>query len=270
MSEKTDIQWCDSTGNLQMGCEGCELIKGQTKPKCYAKGLTDRYAGLKGWPLSFEQPKIFPERLSKILRWKDLKGTERIEKPWLNGMPRVIFLNDMGDTFSRGMPENWFAEYLPALSSSPHIYMLLTKWPDRLAKFALKYPLPLNVWPGTSVTSSKTTFRAKHINEIESGGVKWLSVEPLWTDVTWNAFDTRNIELFIYGGESGATALPFHVEWVRNQISFCQNFNKKCFIKQLGTNPYFNGAKLKLIDRHGGNINEWPADIQIRQFPVNP
>ena len=268
MAIDTDIQWCDSTANPQMGCEGCELVKGQEFPKCYAKQLTDRYKGLKGWPESFEQPKIFPERVKKMLQWKDLTGSIRPDKPWLNGMPRVIFLNDMGDTFSKGMPKDWLAEYLPAIAASPHIYMMLTKWPERMAKFSQKYPLPKNIWPGTSVTGDKTKFRSYQLNNnVIAEGVKWLSIEPLWTDVTWSVPDVDNVKLFIYGGESGSRAEPFHLEWMGNQISFCRNFGKSFFLKQLGAKPYVNGKRLILKDGHGGNMNEWPEALQIREFP---
>ena len=92
MGKETHIQWCDSSNNPQMGCEGCELVKGQTKPKCYAKVLTDRYAGLKGWPENFETPKIFMDRVPKMVQWPDLINTDRKDKPWLNGYPRLIFL----------------------------------------------------------------------------------------------------------------------------------------------------------------------------------
>lgn len=267
MAKESKIQWCDSTANLQMGCEGCELIKGQDKPKCYAKTLTDRYAGLKGWPEAFEIPKIFPERLKKILSWSDLTGTARPDKPWLNNLPRIIFLNDMGDTFSKGMPDDWFAEYMPALAASPHIYMLLTKWPNRLARFEKRHPLPKNIWPGTSVTSDKTKFRALQINDLQSGGLKWLSVEPLWTDLSWDLYNVRNIDLFIYGGESGPTAEPFHLEWMFNQKLWCKTFSKSFFLKQLGANPFLNGEKLLLKDGHGGDIKEWPGSLRLRQFP---
>lgn len=101
MGLHTHIQWCDSSGNIQMGCEGCELVKGGPVT-CYAKIMTDRYAGRKGWPDKFENPKLFLERLPKILSWPNLNhSTDRENKPWLNGMQRLIFLNDMGDTFTK-------------------------------------------------------------------------------------------------------------------------------------------------------------------------
>jgi hypothetical protein len=109
MAAQTDIQWCDSTGNIQMGCEGCELVKGKNKnnPKCYAKVMTDRYGGKNiGFPAVFEHPKLFLHRLPKIINWPDLTGKDRPDKPWLNGMPRVVFLNDMGTPLAMVCPKN--------------------------------------------------------------------------------------------------------------------------------------------------------------------
>src|SRR4051812_33920511 len=106
MGNKTSIEWADSTLNLEMGCDGCELRNDQTDT-CYAGKLTDRFAGLTGWPEAFDKPKLFLHRLDGALRWSDLTGKQRPEKPWLNGLPRIIFLDDMGDTFTESLPEDW-------------------------------------------------------------------------------------------------------------------------------------------------------------------
>jgi len=77
-----------------MGCDGCELWNEATNVKrCYAGLLTERYGGhSKGYPAKFTEPQLFPERIAKMLCWSDLTGTERKDKPWLNGYPRTIFL----------------------------------------------------------------------------------------------------------------------------------------------------------------------------------
>ncbi len=272
----TKIQWCDTTANLQMGCEGCELVAGpmaQT-PACYAAIMTARYGGKnKGWPKDFYKPELFLHRLQPMLNLADLTGTDRADKPWLNGMPRIIFLNDMGDTFSAGLPEDWLAPILPALAASPHIYMILTKWPQRFVKFADKYPLPLNVWPGTSVTSDKTTFRAHQINNIKSGGIKWISAEPLWSQLHFDWIRMKRIDLIIYGGQSGQNAIPFQIDWMAAQKDHCKQRNISFFLKQMGSNPFYLRQPVKLKDFHGSDPMEWPVINYLegdnRQFPVN-
>jgi len=72
MAINTHIEWCDSTLNAEMGCDGCELYNPKReatdttyKPECYAKIQTDRYAGhSKGYPEAFNKPKLFTDRTS--------------------------------------------------------------------------------------------------------------------------------------------------------------------------------------------------------------
>ena len=40
MGDKSTIQWCDSTLNLQMGCDGCELWN-HSRRICYAGRMID-------------------------------------------------------------------------------------------------------------------------------------------------------------------------------------------------------------------------------------
>jgi protein gp37 len=245
-----------------MGCEGCELVKGQEKPKCYAKVLTDRYAGLKGWPVNFETPKIFMDRVPKMLQWSDLTNTDRTDKPWLNGYPRLIFLNDMGDTFSNGMPEDWFKDVLPSIINSPHQYLVLTKWPNRFKRFHENYPIPDNIWPGTTVTSTKTLFRA---NDLTFGKIPWLSIEPLWGPIDLNEHNYLDkIKWVIIGGESGMNPEPCKLEWIESVINQCQAAGVPVFVKQLGA---VLAKELKLQDRSGGDWAEWPEHLRVRQMP---
>ena len=46
MSRDTKIQWCDSTCNPTMGCDGCELWNKQRK-SCYAGVLHTRFGGVR-------------------------------------------------------------------------------------------------------------------------------------------------------------------------------------------------------------------------------
>jgi hypothetical protein len=39
------------------------------------------------------------------------------------------------------------------------------------------------------------------------------------------------------------------------------------FLKQLGRNPFMGGRPVKLKDLHGGDWEEWPSELRIRQVP---
>jgi protein gp37 len=268
MAEQTKIQWCDSTLNIQMGCEGCELSSKQGPARCYAEVMTDRYQGRNGWPDTFMKPKLFLERLIPALRWKDLTGTTRKDKPWLDSYPRLIFLNDMGDTFTQGLPEDWFCEVLPELAASKHQFLLLTKWPGRMAELSRKYPLPVNVWPGTSVTSNKTLFRAKQLIEVVGGGPVWISAEPMFERINWTADLAQILDWIIFGGESGKGAGQTDLHWISQGIEFCRYAGIVPFVKQLGSFTTIYQNKISFRDGHAGDWNEWPEQLKIRELPV--
>jgi hypothetical protein len=89
MGVKTDIGFCNSTANLQMGCAGCELWNGRDRHKCHTGHLT-RYASTPGWPMACDQPRLFLHRLDTASHWPNLMGKESSDNPSLSGLPSVI------------------------------------------------------------------------------------------------------------------------------------------------------------------------------------
>jgi protein gp37 len=165
------------------------------------------------------------------------------------------------------MPEEWFADIMPTLAQSPHIYLVLTKWPNRFAKFSQKYPLPVNVCPGTSITSNKTTFRCNELMKVVGGGFKWLSIEPLWEKLDMNGLE--KVDWMIFGGESGGNAAPCDMYWIIDGLDYCLEFAIPAFMKQMGSNPQWKGKPVPWAfkDYHGGDPDEWPKGMRVRQFP---
>lgn len=102
------------------------------------------------------------------------------------------------------------------------------------------------------------------------------------------------IRWVICGGESGGQARPFNLAWARDLREQCAGSRAAFFMKQLGAvidaddgidpldqfprsvknfrqGPTETTARIRLYDSHGGDPEEWPADLRIRQFPtVNP
>lgn len=287
MGKTTAIQWCDSTLNLQMGCDGCELWNPKAGvKKCYAGQLHERYAGAsKGYPASFDQPQIFGDRMAEAERWPDLTGTKRLDKPWLNGMPRLIFLNDMGDTFTESLPLNWLEPFLPRLAKIPAIIMLLTKRANRMLEFSRTTPFPANFWLMTSVTCEANRNRVEQLLDTRGGSAYGISYEPAleWVDFRRWLRGPRHLSFVITGGESGPGAQPYDLAWPRDLIKQCGGTECVPFVKQLGAKPTSAADKIShrgdtaprasgfsrfLNDRSGGDWNEWPADLRVRQLPV--
>jgi protein gp37 len=270
MAIKTQIEWCDSSINAQMGCDGCELWNPKRNVRsCYAGTLTERYAGQKGWPLAFDQPAMFPERIKQACKWSDLTGTERPDKPWLNGMPRVIFLDDMGDTFTEGLPVDWLSEHIPAMEASPHIWMFLTKRPRRMRQsFDQLGYVPANFRLGASLTTQSTFNRALALVEIENAFL-WISAEPLWSELNL-ALVLPALSHVIAGGESGGQALPCHPNWARWLRDQCQGAGVPFFWKQWGEwEPFTRQSKGGYVAATNGRKVETKEVMSCGHFIEN-
>lgn len=123
-----------------------------------------------------------------------------------------------------------------------------------------------------------------------------LSLEPLLGPVMLSpyigadgqAFITQGIDCdwIIVGGESGPHARPCDVEWIRSIVQQCAAAGVPCYVKQLGSvirggltigdehgwtmvGHRAGGGWIdwKPTDRKGGDPDEWPEDLRVRQFP---
>lgn len=349
MSVFTKIQWCDSTENPVMGCEGCPLFPTPTlvrgklveyvtehaghparasqwvSDEVKARSLTELYQsrhqiadgiaakfsserdhrkalagviasqvhcyaatlhlmrgrhvlhpgrkGHKGYAPFFENVKLFPNRMAKTARLKPLTGCTRPEKPWLNGLPRTVFVSDMGDALSSQVPFEYLQEEIVDVAQSEegrqHLWLWLSKRPARMAAFGKWLKQQKRAWPAnlvamTSVLNAKMAGSAiNHLRKVPAR-IRGLSVEPLLEPVT---LDLAGIDWVIVGGESGHYARPFDLSWARSIRDQCQQRGVAFFMKQLGANPLLNGRKLELVDPHGGDWKEWPKDLRVRQMP---
>jgi hypothetical protein len=61
---------------------------------------------------------------------------------------------------------------------------------------------------------------------------------------------------------------------IRSIIAQCKAADVPVFVKQLGAQPfdpqyamYDNPGFLGYIDRKGGDPDEWPDDLRVREFP---
>ena len=273
MAAKTKIQWCDSTANPTMGCDGCELWNANRK-SCYAGVLHQRFGGVTpGYAPSFEEVTPFPGRMADAARWKDLSGTKRKDKPWLDGLPRLIFVSDMSDSLSKSVSFEFLKEEVIDVAMSPdgkrHIWLWLTKQPQRMAKFSdwLRSDWPENLWVGTSVTSQKTTTRIGHLLRVgHEKTTRFLSIEPQFDEIDLSQW-LPELDWIIQGGESGHGCREFKTEWAEELISQCRTKGVAFFLKQLGSFVTQNGRRLEFNDNHAGDWDEWPKNMKVRQMP---
>lgn len=205
MSEHTPIEWADSSVNPVMGCDGCELWQPERGIlHCYAGQLHKIRAGRPGYAEMFEIPKEFAGRMAKAAAWKDLRGTSRPDKPWLDGLPRHIFISDMGDALSLSISFSFLkTEVIDVVSSAAgqrHVWMWLTKNPGRMAQFAewlaeQGIAWPKNLYAGTSVTSGAQLARVRQLRRVPAA-VRFISQEPQLGEVIYGVDPDATTERF--------------------------------------------------------------------------
>ncbi len=217
--------------------------------------------------------------MAKAARWKDLTGPVREDKPWLGGLPRLIFVSDMSDALSSVVPSEYLPDEIAAIVTTPegrrHRWLGLTKRPDRMAKFSAflrdeGIARPDNLWAGTSITTRLTTSRINSLLRVGGDNTtRFLSVKPQVEPIDDSAWLPKPVRV-IQGGGSGHDARPFHVEWALDFIRQCVAAGVPYFLKQLGTMAYLRGQSLNLADDHGGDRAEWPQAIRVGEMPVAP
>ena len=77
----------------------------------------------------------------------------------------------------------------------------------------------------------------------------------------------------ITGGES-VGGRPYDISWARSLIAQTRGVPIAAFVKQLGRNIRGRdcehgraGETCRTVDPKGGDWNEWPADLRVREYP---
>jgi protein gp37 len=281
----TTIEWTDVTWNPTRGCsrvsEGCR--------ECYAERQAHRFEGstfagfvqiTNGHPQWTGKVELVEEHLEDPLHWRK---------------PRRVFVNSMSDLFHEALSDEAIDQVFAVMALCPqHTFQVLTKRHERMLKWADRYGLkvrpevgwPLrNVWLGVSVEDQKTADERIPLLLQMPVAVRFVSYEPALGPVNFNAIPNRwkgngaGIDWVIVGGESGPRARPFDLHWALHTVRQCQEAGVACFVKQVGSKPfiserpglrYFPFAppnEYRFHDRKGGDPEEWPEMIRVRQFP---
>lgn len=249
MATKSNIQWTDATWNIARGCtkvdEDCKF--------CYM--YRDSFNNTRYDPL-------------EVVRTKTV-----FDLPLKLKEPSKIFTCSLTDFFHEAI-DSYRNEAWDIIRKCPqHIFQVLTKRPERIIDH-----LPDdwgegwdNVWLGTSVGNNKGRHRMEELIKVEAK-IKFLSLEPLWGEVELPidyADGSGFFDWIIVGGESGNETgkyryRPCELKWINAIVQQCKETRIPVFVKQLGTHL---SKQLKMSDRHGGNIDEFPEHLRIREFP---
>ena len=255
MGSNSNIQWCDSTWNVARGCtkvdEDCKF--------CYM--YRDSFNSTRYDPLQIQRTKTV---FNLPLKLKE---------------PSKIFTSSLTDFFHEAI-DDYRNEAWDIIRQCPqHIFQVLTKRPERIFDHLPPYwnEIRGRVWLGTSIGSQKSIQRLCDLIVPIQPVTMFLSLEPLHGEVRLplNEFVDMGhkvkdlIDWVIIGGESGNETgkyryRPCDIKWIENLVDDCKAAGIAVFVKQLGT---YLSKQLGLKDRHGGNIDEWPKQLRIREFP---
>lgn len=259
MGAQTNIQWCDLTWNIAVGCRkvdaDCKF--------CYM--YRESLNGTRYQPREVRKTKTV---FDLPLRYKETES-----KVWSG--PPLVFTSSLTDVFIEEI-DHFRHEMWDIIRQCPHLtFQILTKRPERIMAH-----LPEdwgdgwdNVWLGTSIGHEGAMHRYYDLEQVRAK-TKFISFEPLWGPLhevlnNFSGYELRHVQWVIIGGESGneigqyryRQCLPFWIDDIRHIF---QGAGVPVFIKQLGTHIAKN---LELKDRHGGDINEWPEHLKVREFP---
>jgi protein gp37 len=164
-----------------------------------------------------------------------------------------------------------------------------------------------NIWIGVSCEDQKTANERIPQLLQTPAAVRFISAEPLLGPIdlrhvkdpnpaielpgealTFNALsrkggialhDGAGLDWVIVGGESGPSARACNLNHVRSIVEQCKAASVAVFVKQVGARPYGNLLTLaghdhptelniiRLTSKKGGKPEEWPEDLQVREFP---
>ena len=162
----------------------------------------------------------------------------------------------------------------------------------------LEWPLP-NVWMGVSVEDQVTADERIPLLLQAPAAVRWISAEPLIGPIDLAEVpvgmsgplrpgggigpDTPKLDWIVCGGESGLQSRIMRAEWARKLRDDCVGAGVPFFMKQLGAAfvgpedglfgvlaPHTEAKTYDfghLKDRAGADINEWPEDLRVREWP---
>ncbi|WP_193200512.1 DUF5131 family protein [Nostoc sp. MG11] len=263
----TNIEWTDLTDNIiraKVGGWWCQKISEGCK-NCYSEKLNQNsFFGGNKQPYSGQPPEL-------------VLDTEAIRKWGFQRKPKKHFVSSMTDVFGEWVPRFWQHEMLGGMFAAPdQIFQILTKRPEIMLSSMNEWlsnhgleELPSNIWPGTSIENRRTLEeRSQFLAQIPALTRFW-SVEPLLEDLGDITQYLNDVQLVIIGGESGPNSRPCHIEWLESIVQQCHAAKTSVFVKQLGANAIFGGQRFKTRDKKGGDIEEFPQELQIREFPFS-
>lgn len=245
-----------------------EAVEAGERHRVFCASLADVFEDWKGPMLNSHGDELFSDRIGG---WSDRVGDK-------DGHRLKLTMQDVRTRLYK------------LIDATPNLdWLLLTKRPENIRRMmplfrspgekrvVESWPRNKNVWLGTSIENRSVLHRIDALRS-NPAVVRFLSIEPLLEDL--GTIDLTGIHWVIVGGESGRGARPCDLAWIRSIRDQCRAAGVPVFVKQLGANPSAtlaesgtdpgdddNIERLKLSDKKGGDWEEWPSDLRVREFP---
>lgn len=245
---KTKIEWAEHNWNPIVGVDGgwgCNKVSPGCD-HCYAEILHKRFGG-RGDYVSTEHKFTIKQHI--------------LEAPLKRKKPTRYFVCSTMDLFHHKITDRLFEAVLRIMVECPHHrFLLLTKRPKQMAKafevfdYAVKH-IRNHIWLGVSAENQKYWDKRVPILMSIPAAVHFVSAEPLIGPI--NPRDlTKYPEWVIIGCESGHKRRFCDLQWVKNLEVNARLDGSSVFVKQLSING-----------KVSHKMEEWPEELQIRQFP---
>jgi len=233
----TKIEWTDKSWNT---CTGCKPISPGCS-NCYARTFAERWRGVPNHPFTsgfdFE---LREHRLEDPLNWRK---------------PCMVFVGSMTDLFYEEVPNDHIAKVFDTMTrASHHTFQVLTKRAARMEDWVAKHldKVPDNVWMGVTVEDQERVKRIEHLSRI-SAQTRFVSFEPLLSEVVVPDHLMKQIHWAIVGGETGHKAKRMHESWAISLRDQCQHNGVPFFFKHMGM---FNAAGERVGKKRAGKLLE--------------
>ena len=233
---KSGIEWLRPNIPKRPGftwypCEGCTNTWCEVREDCWALSAARRHSNPDFTPLLHE---------------------ERLDAPLRRKTPAIIGTCLKGDLLCDGVPDEWILRILSVIAQAPqHIFILLTKNPQRLSDFRVIWNIP-NLWVGIS-RGVKDRVKPSIWDLHEASPRKVLSLEPLleplhiYKDILQPRDYGFPIGWIFIGGRSGPHPFQPPKEWIDPIIDVARQLEIPVLIKDNAGYP--------------STVREWPKQI---------
>jgi protein gp37 len=248
------------TWNPIVGCtkvsEGCE--------HCYAERMANRLAS---------NPKT-AKKYNGVIdngKWSGMTNFDMdtiFNHPYWK-KPRAFFVCSMGDLFHQTIPFHHIDNVMNLICSNPqHIYIVITKRPDRMAEYfaylnsEMKdfegYEAAPNLWLGVTAENQQRANERIPVLLSIPAAKRFVSIEPMlgaiklqlsmnedaaycvtkgFCKLAGFTFPEKDnsLDWVIVGGETGPGARVLDIDWIENLSQQCKTENVPFFLKSFGS-----------------------------------